>query len=764
MMLRAFPSWSTAILLNLALLVGCGDDSTTPQGGGGDTPGGAGGVGGEGASGGGGSDPYTGPCTVLSLGDTMVFYESITRGAIVPVQPDLPDLAKTRLTMELYEDDGSGRLPPLTPGTFSFAQAPDDNYGTCQHCALLVGYAKSGQPLRAFYPKSGSVTLNNFDAEDWSIFSANLQNVELFEVRQNEDLSWEFKGDDACFYVAQWDVDTRPVDGEPCSSAEQCGNEVQQVCSPASDACVPQECDLLFDGPFCDGTDVCLSQLWDPDALANGPALGACYARCASDGECASDEVCRVLGPTQSLGVCMQRGTLPLGASCTPRDNSTECEAGAFCWGEPGECQKTCTYLNENEDCPNDRFCSIANICKPASFGDPAKIGESCEANSPETTECGIEGSAYRGICLRIFPEQPEALCERLCRTDDPVCGVDEACIELFSNPELGLCKPAAVCGDGVLNVIAGELCDDGNLNGNDACNADCSSANFGFLCGQTQTLSLDTPIEGTTIGGPSGYGSTCDPYVATTVANYSFLPPGPGRLTVKLSSTADLSLNLMSDCALADSQLACSGLLGDDELTFDVVATVQEPLLLQVRGQTPAEAGPFTLFATFEPAVCGDGKTGGPEACDDGNTASNDGCSADCLAIEWDLVCEALPELPLTTTLGTTVGSPALFDLSGLCSFASSDARAYRFVAPSDGTLQLLLAEPNVNLVFYVQDGCGPITGNDFLACGNSSPANGSEYGEALLSAGQNVTVIVAGFASAGGVYALTSTFTPTP
>ena len=84
--------------------------------------------------------------------------------------------------------------------------------------------------------------------------------------------------------------------------------------------------------------------------------------------------------------------------------------------------------------------------------------------------------------------------------------------------------------------------------------------------------------------------------------------------------------------------------------------------------------------------------------------------------------------------------------------------------MAPSDGVLKLQLAEPNVNLVFYVQDGCGPITGNDFLACGNSSPANGSETGEAVLSAGQTVTVIVAGFASAGGVYALTSTFTPTP
>src|SRR5688572_13231018 len=111
------------LLLVAGAIVGCSDDSTEPQGGEGGGTGGNADVG-AGGSGGSGGEPYTGPCTQLTLGDTMVFYEAFARGTIAPAAPPLAGSHHTRLTMELYEDDGTGVLPPLANGTFSFGVAP----------------------------------------------------------------------------------------------------------------------------------------------------------------------------------------------------------------------------------------------------------------------------------------------------------------------------------------------------------------------------------------------------------------------------------------------------------------------------------------------------------------------------------------------------------------------------------------------------------------------------------------------------------------
>jgi cysteine-rich repeat protein len=742
-----------SLVLGLAL-AGCSDDSTEPQGGQGGAGGGV--EVGAGGTGGSGGEPYDGPCTPLTLGDTMVYYEAFARGTIAPVTPPLAGAHHTRLTMELYEDDGSGSLPPLANGTFSLGVAPDDNYGTCQHCALLVGYSKSGQPLRAFYPKNGSFTLTSFDENDWSSVAGQIDAMELYEVEQSEaDFSWSFTGSDECFYVASWPFDTRPVDGGKCVSNEECPNELSQVCSPDSNTCGPLECTLLGDPPFCGDGEVCLSQLFDPDATPAGPALGACYTTCepGDDVSCGDGNTCRVLGPTQDLGICMKLGTAALGDACTPRDNSTECAAGAVCWGEPGECLQECTYLDESSTCPADRFCTVSNLCKPASFGDPNDVGEFCENESPELSECGIEGDAYRGVCVKWFLEEPASSCERLCRTADPACPPGESCLSLFSNPAVGVCEPTPVCGDGEISVLGGELCDDGNTADGDACSSDCLSVDFAFLCGEADLLVLDTPIAGDTSSGPGGYASECDPYVATRSVTYSFTPPAPGRLTLDVSATAEIGVS---------SHLACSADLGDDQLVYDVATMPAQPILVVVRGQTPQQEGTFTLTASYKVAVCGDGDVGGPEVCDDGNTTSGDGCSADCLTVEWAEVCAALPVLPTSETVGTTVGGPDIYALDFVCAFDPQAARAYSFTAPSDGTLHIALEQPDERLSVYVQDGCGPVTGDDFVACGNSAFAGRTNQVDATLSNGQLVTVIVAGFASEGGAYTLSSSFEP--
>ncbi|MBI4956689.1 MAG: DUF4215 domain-containing protein [Myxococcales bacterium] len=318
-----------------------------------------------------------------------------------------------------------------------------------------------------------------------------------------------------------------------------------------------------------------------------------------------------------------------------------------------------------------------------------------------------------------------------------------------------------------MLDVVGGEICDDGNTASNDGCAGDCLAAELAQLCDDAAPLTLDQPLAGTTIGGLSGYPSGCDPYIATTVATYATTPPAAGRLTLSLTSaSADLGVSVYSDCADGGSELTCQNQLGDDVLFVDFDTAPALPALVIVRGASPSQAGAFELTASFTAALCGDGAAVGPEACDDGNTASGDGCSADCLTIEWASVCASLPALSTSSpNQGTTVGAPDYFDLAGICSFVNGGGteRAYAFVAPSNGVLHLTLAQPADDFSLHVEDGCGPTTVDNYVACSNHAPAGSEESITTPLVVGQAVTVIVDGFTAGDeGLYELTATFEP--
>lgn len=753
-------------------LLACSEESIDPRGG--SSPVGGGGSGGRGSEGGQGGEgaAYTGPCTPLSLGDTVVFFGSFARtGLEAPVAPVLPELAKTRLTLELYEDDGSGTLPPLAPGSFAFATPPDDNYGTCQHCLLLVGYDLGGQPQRAFYAKNGTMVVDKLDADDTTIVAGSVDKVELSEVAQNPDLSWEEKPGGACFYVERWAFDTTPVNGASCESAEECPNEAQQICSPKTARCAAPQCDLTFDSLFCADGEVCLSQLSAPEDEVVGPAIGACYEVCdpANLASCGDGRLCRPLGPTQTLGVCLKQGVTSQEEACTPRDISTVCAGEAICSGEPGVCAPICSFLEPISGCAVDSgtFCSLANLCEPASHGDAAAVGEACDGASPALVECGVEGDAFRGLCMNFFPGDPDLVCERLCRTGAPACPGAEACLGVFGNPEVGICRVPAVCGDGALGVIGGEICDDGNTVGGDGCASDCLSAELDALCAAATPLTIGATFQGDTQGGPSGYPSSCDPFIATPVRTFSYQPPGPGKLVLSIASAADLGLSVLADCADGGSELACQNLVAPSEdLVVQIPSTPTQPLLIVARGSYPLAVGPFTLSAAFSPAVCGDGELQGAEACDDGNTSSGDGCAGDCAAVEWTLVCQTLPPLQLgTPNVGDTSNGTAFFDLSGICSSVAGGGpeRAYGFTAPSDGTLTLTLTQPSDDFALFIEDGCGPADQQAFVGCSNFAPIGDDEHTDVFLGGGQSVTVIVDGFTSASaGAYELSATFAP--
>jgi cysteine-rich repeat protein len=97
---------------------------------------------------------------------------------------------------------------------------------------------------------------------------------------------------------------------------------------------------------------------------------------------------------------------------------------------------------------------------------------------------------------------------------------------------------------------------------------------------------------------------------------------------------------------------------------------------------------------------TCGDGVLGEvDEACDDGNTVSGDGCSADCLDVEYGVVCGALPELELGRLVeGTTLHAQDGFWTP--CNVARARSRLYELTPPGPGRLRFEMTSDTIQTV----------------------------------------------------------------
>lgn len=766
----AMRSFAWALSAGLVLLVASAcDDSEDPRpspSGTTTSTGGSAGTGGSGAEGAGGEGGAPGPCAVLTPMDTMIeLYSSAIFALSARVGVEIEGYAKTRLNLELYP---SGNDFPQ-PGTFDLSIAPDDSYATCEHCVLLVAYDKSGQPRRAFFQDSGTMTVTKFDAESWGVAAGEASDVRLVEVTQNLDGSWNVVPGGQCFDLPTWSFDTTVVDGGPCERAEDCPNEAVQICDVESKTCQPGECSLFGDPPYCDEGYRCMSQYGAfIDREEAGPAIGACYPTCqpgapGSAGDCATGSMCFPLDATQTTGVCLMTGGPALGEACTLPDVVSGCAAGAVCTGEPPTCQAVCNYLTETSDCPSGAYCSAMNVCEPLDVGDVAPVGALCAPGTATLTDCGPEGDAFRGLCFRLFETEEDSTCARTCRTADPDCPAGLSCIGVFTNPHVGICADPGACGDGKLDLLGAEVCDDGNTESGDGCASDCASAELGPLCAVATPLVPGAVVVDTNEGGVTGYTSLCDPFIANPSRTFSFLPPAPGELTLKLTSLRELGVSVLADCQDSGSELGCRMNDGDDVLHVNFATVPAQPVLIVVRGQTPLETGLFILQSSFVAATCGDGLMSGPEACDDQNQLGGDGCAADCSAIEWPELCAGLPPIEHGDLVdGTLDGAFRFFDLTQMCSYESGNDRAFTFVAPSAGELTVDLTSED-DLVLFVRDGCGPIDQETYLACGNWAQAGETESSTVSLTAGQVVTVVVDGFTREdAGPFTLTATFSP--
>ena len=743
------------ILAAATLLAGCSEDARQGGAGGAGAAGfgGSGGAGGDGGEGGsGGLQPPDG-CIPLALGPTLTspgglaFFRGDARAT-----PGVEGAHRTWVAFELYDWDRAAQVEmPLQTGTFDLTAAPDDDYDTCQHCALLVTTDANGWPVRTFFQRSGEVEVIKLGAgdEERGIAAATLRDVQFREIVQGPDGTWSDAEASPCYWIASWSFDTTPNNGAPCVRAEDCANTARQICDPDTGRCAGMECNFTGD-VFCPEGQICLNQ------IPTDTTWGACYKECTPfvAGGCPPEHLCVPLGPTQTQGACKAVGTGRIGAPCDEPDISTGCEWGAICAGEPPVCSQLCIFLSDDPGCPADQVCDIDNVCKPPAAGDPAALGAACDPASPYGASCAPNGEAFAGICLSLWPEVPEQTCYELCRTDDAAgCGEGAYCAPLFANPEYGLCWPNPVCGDGEVDPL-GEVCDDGGTEDGDGCSADCTAAEFGPLCEQAPLLSLDGRIAGTTVGGPTGYVGSCRIYQVVPAATYRFVPPAAGTLSLAVASTeAELDLLVLGDCADPESELGCCIRRGERTRLEVAFAEANRTALVAVVGDGIRDAGAFELEARFDAAVCGDGAVTRPERCDDGGTEDGDGCAADCRTVEWPLYCEGLPLLSIDTlNVGDTRGGDDAQAGAGVCAAFAGDGTEvmYRFTAPRDGRLTLRLAEETANHVLYVVRGCKPARDwEDLHGCSNFAAPDGLPWEEleVELARGESVTVVVEGF-----------------
>jgi cysteine-rich repeat protein len=201
-------------------------------------------------------------------------------------------------------------------------------------------------------------------------------------------------------------------------------------------------------------------------------------------------------------------------------------------------------------------------------------------------------------------------------------------------------CTPAE-CGDGTLNVAAGEECDDGSGNSDilpDACRTDCGLAS----CGD----------------GVVDSGEACDdgPDNSDTMADTCRLdctPPQCGDGVVDSGEQCDDGNTMDGDGCRADCQLPicgdgildsgeqCDDGAGNSDTAPDACRTnctaarcgdgIVDSAEQCDDGAGNSNTAPDACRSDCAPPRCGDGVVDSGEQCDDGNQGNGDGCSASC-------------------------------------------------------------------------------------------------------------------------------------
>ncbi len=690
-------------------------------------------------------------CVTLTL-DERSFQTNLfgqLTGLSYAVAPEIGGDTPERLLIELYDSTTEG-LPPLIAGTFALGAPPNDQLATCQHCVWMpLDWNGVEAVTTVLFATEGELTLTAVADPLDIVFAGTLANVVLREATLDENGNAVLRPDGACARVDLLEFDTTPTPGAACLSAEDCGNELLEICDPVTNTCAAPQCGEFQGCP--EERPVCLFQV-------EGLIEGACYAMCdpSTEAGCGEDQDCVQLGVDPGFGVCKTIGGGAVGAACELEDNGTSCVDGSVCSPETRLCTHQCEFFTAEPGCEEGAQCTVLGWCAPATPSADIDFGQSCGETAGLAEGCAADGEAFRGVC---FAYEAPLLCERAC-FDDLGCNFAEEFCALRFTSGLGVCLPIPVCGDGVLGEI-NEACDDGNELSGDGCSGDCQVVEYGVICGDLDTVSNDATIPGDTASGWDGFQASCQFGIARGEL-VEFVPPGFGRLRTWVESKSTQLVSMREECADGGTELGCA--LGTDFIRPEVTHQVTDaaPVTILVTAATVLEEGPYTLHVEWTDESCGDGVVAGRELCDDGNSGGGDGCSADCRTIEYGVLCAAAPALvPGTPYTGDNTGGTTYF--AATCSndvYGSGPERLHVVTAAAAGTLRFRLDQGASDLTLAVYGACGAPAGIDELGC---SSVYGVEEVEVDVTAGESLMVLVEGFGEFDvGPYTLSTDLLP--
>jgi cysteine-rich repeat protein len=266
-------------------------------------------------------------------------------------------------------------------------------------------------------------------------------------------------------------------------------------------------------------------------------------------------------------------------------------------------------------------------------------------------------------------------------------------------------CQAEAVCGDGVVTVIAGEQCDDGNVVGGDGCSPTCKL--------EANLLTEKEPNPKNSPNSIDGYdGAVGSIHPASDTDYFSFTVTVPGS-TVTISTgdglggcpaNADTYLTLFGpgdvkletdDDSGAD---ACSRISPDNNPGAANLAVGTYKIKVEDFGNDDKIASYVLLVHVAEPG-CGDGVIGMGEQCDDGNVKPGDGCSATC-QLEGNYTTEMEPN-PIATPNPVDGYDGVIASIQ-----PAGDTDAFSFD----------VVEPGSSVTIEVSDGTGKCPGFDSL------------------------------------------------
>jgi cysteine-rich repeat protein len=306
------------------------------------------------------------------------------------------------------------------------------------------------------------------------------------------------------------------------------------------------------------------------------------------------------------------------------------------------------------------------------------------------------------------------------------------------------------------------ELCDgntDGDGNGlrgcfDPAC-ADTCAHGLQTLCASAPEVPVGSdPV--TVPGGVYGNLAVTQPscFTASGTEQAYRLVPGQagetGTLQITMVGGGTRGFFTRSACADPATETGCTNLAQASSEAL-VVAGGQPVFVI-----TDGNSDTFTLTASFQVALCGDGQLVAPEACDDGNLVDGDGCSAAC-AFEAPFYCATATALaPGYLQVPAADHAPAGF--AGSCAGAGAAERVFVFTPTAAGMLDVA-AESEGLLALYARAACGD-PGSE-LAC--AAPASVTTL-HLAVTAGAPVYLFVDGGVPGGEMppFLLTTVFFP--